>query len=625
MTETVVTLPIVRLRATPVANTADEATRTVTLRWYTGAVVQRFSMWDGPSELSFDMTPKAADLSRLNAGAPLLDSHRTEGIEHVLGVVEKAWLANGQGLATVRFSERADVEPIWRDVQAGILRNVSMGAAIHELRDITAKGAKTKRLVATKWQPVELSLVAVGADGAARTLSDEPTRECRVITGDTDMNTEHTAGEVSAEVLAERARVAEIHRSVTAAKLDVTLAHELIENGSTIELAHAEVIRKLADRDEMSPPFGTVTLGHDFERGPAKFEAMAAGMAVQMAPNLVKPQSVSDSRFMHADLGDIAREVLRASGHRVTTQQRAGLIGLALSTSDFPNLLANAGNKVLREAYLLAEPTFKKIAAARTFKDFKPAPMLKVGDFPVPLQVGEGGEIKQGYFSESKETFSLLTYGRRMAFTRQSIINDDLSAFGQVMEDAGSRVADFQSALFFTMLTSNAGVGPTLGDGGALFNATAVTTAGGHANYISSGTAIDVTNLGIARAMIQKQVSLDGLKLNIQPRFLLTSPDKRTIAEQYVATLAPATASSANPFSGRLEVLSDANLSGNAWYLIGDPSRTPALIYGSLEGEVGPRIETRQGFEIEGVEMKVAFDYVAGAVDFRSILRNAGA
>ena len=48
-----------------------------------------------------------------------------------IGVVEKAWLSDGKGYATVRFSEREDVTPIWKDIQSGIIQNVSMGASIY--------------------------------------------------------------------------------------------------------------------------------------------------------------------------------------------------------------------------------------------------------------------------------------------------------------------------------------------------------------------------------------------------------------------------------------------------------------------------------------------------------------
>ena len=96
--------------------------------------------------------------------------------------------------------------------------------------------------------------------------------------------------------------------------------------------------------------------------------------------------------------------------------------------------------------------------------------------------------------------------------------------------------------------------------------------AGGARQPRGGRGAIDVTSLGAGRAAMQKQTSLDGLKLNLLPRLPARSPDKRTIAEQYTTQITPAQPSSVNPFPGRLEVVSDANLSSaNPWYLFADP------------------------------------------------------
>ena len=72
-------------------------------------------------ELSLDGS--AVRLDRLNSGAPFLNSHDAWSLDSVLGVVVdgSARIANGQGTATIRFSERADVEPIFRDIAGGII------------------------------------------------------------------------------------------------------------------------------------------------------------------------------------------------------------------------------------------------------------------------------------------------------------------------------------------------------------------------------------------------------------------------------------------------------------------------------------------------------------------------
>lgn len=148
-------------------STVDKEARTAELVWTTGAAVKRYNWQDGEyfEELSLDGA--AVRLGRLNGGAPLLNTHDSYDLSAVIGVVEKAWMAKGEGRATVRFSRREDVEPFWQDVQDGIIRNVSVGYMVHKFQDVTPSDEKVKRLLAVDWEPFEVSLVPIGADAKA--------------------------------------------------------------------------------------------------------------------------------------------------------------------------------------------------------------------------------------------------------------------------------------------------------------------------------------------------------------------------------------------------------------------------------------------------------------------------
>ena len=87
-----------------------------------GLAVRRRDPWSGKAyEEVLSLDPAHVDLTRLNGGAPLLNTHGAFDLEDVIGVVERAWIAREGGTyvgrATVRFSDRADVEPIWQDVR----------------------------------------------------------------------------------------------------------------------------------------------------------------------------------------------------------------------------------------------------------------------------------------------------------------------------------------------------------------------------------------------------------------------------------------------------------------------------------------------------------------------------
>lgn len=289
------------------------------------------------------------------------------------------------------------------------------------------------------------------------------------------------------------------------------------------------------------------------------------------------------------------------------------------STSDFPLLMADAANKILLDAYTTAAPTYKAFSSERTFRDFKPTKFLRLGDFPDLLEVGESGEIQHGTMSESKETVTLATYARMLSLSRQLMINDDLSAFGDSARRAGQRVAQFENSLVFTLLLQSSGVGPTLADGKALFHTD-------HGNLAGGGSALNViSNLSAGRAAIRKQTGLDGMKLNLTPRVLLVGPDNETAADQITRKTTAERSTAVNPFGGALDVITDANISDYAWYLFAAPGEAPVFVHGSLPGQSAPEIVVRQGFDFLGMEMRVVRDFACGAIDYRGAYRNAGA
>ena len=59
--------------------------------------------------------------------------------------------------------------------------------------------------------------------------------------------------------------------------------------------------------------------------------------------------------------------------------------------------------------------------------------------------------------------------------------------------------------------------------------------------------------------------------------------------------------------------------------LVGDPALIDTLEYCYLEGQQGVYIETRQGFEVDGVEIKARMDFGAAAIDYRGLQKSAGA
>jgi hypothetical protein len=153
-------------QATLTPATFNAERRSVQVIWSTGAPVQRYD-FEGPFTERLDMSPEAVDLSELR-GAPLLNSHDRFDIRQILGVVEDPSVDGSRGIATVRFSDRPDVQSVMRDVAGGIISRLSVGYSVQEWQTSKdAKGNRTK--TATRWTPAEISFTAIGADPGART------------------------------------------------------------------------------------------------------------------------------------------------------------------------------------------------------------------------------------------------------------------------------------------------------------------------------------------------------------------------------------------------------------------------------------------------------------------------
>jgi len=174
-------LPALRRMAELAPGSVDSDARTVEVVWSTGARVRRVPFFGDAYDEELSLDPAHVRLERLNAGAPFLRVHELTELDAVIGSVlpESARIENGRGVATVRLSEREDVEAIWRDIQAGHIRAVSIGYQVHRY-DVTKPDGGRELWRAVDWTPFEISAVPVGADPAAGFRSTEPLHACVV-------------------------------------------------------------------------------------------------------------------------------------------------------------------------------------------------------------------------------------------------------------------------------------------------------------------------------------------------------------------------------------------------------------------------------------------------------------
>jgi hypothetical protein len=632
--------------------------RTVDVVWSTGARNLTYDFQRGMMILEeLSLSPGQVRLDRLNRGAPVLDSHNRWSLDCVKAVVERGWLEDGKGKATIRFSQRADVEPIWQDVVAGIIRSVSIGYRVYKYEDVTpadgsTNGVPVKRAI--DWEVYEVSLVAVPVDIGAGVRADHVEKnECELVGDDletrdmkpnavlqdTQKNPQPAAIEDSNPIAKtaaivdphgatramtmERERVSEILKLSQRAKLPATFQQRMIDEGLSLDQVRAQVIDTIADRE---PEQQARHLEVTREEGSGTMQAMKLALLNRYSPDRYKIAEGDQAReFRGMSLLELGKEALTLHGVKYRGMSKSEIAGLCLraianSTSDFPSILANVAHKVLRDQYQEQPQTFRPFCRVMPLPDFKPMNLTQLGASTVLKKVTEAGEFQYGQVSDAKEAMSLLTYGEILAITRQTIINDDLQAFTRLPALMAAAAARLEADIVYGILTANA----AMGDGVALFHAT-------HANVgtkaLNTSTPNNVAGLDALYQLIRLAKGLAGEYLNLTPRTVVVPPQLATIARQLLQqTTNPVTDATTNPFKGDLVPIVEARLSVNPayWYMFANPGEIDLISIGYLDGEMGPSIETRIGFEIDGVEMKIREDFTAKAVDWRGMARSDG-
>jgi len=165
-------LPPLQRTALVRADSFDEEANTIEVVFTTGATVRRVSWREGEFDEELIVTPEAVRMDRLNAGAPFLDTHDGYSLGGVIGSVVPgtARVADGQGLATIRLSRRAETEGVVGDIRDGIINNVSVGYRTHRV-EIEERDGSVPLHRAIDWEPYEISAVPIPADPGAQIRS----------------------------------------------------------------------------------------------------------------------------------------------------------------------------------------------------------------------------------------------------------------------------------------------------------------------------------------------------------------------------------------------------------------------------------------------------------------------
>lgn len=617
-------------RETTIDN-VDTDSRTVELSFSSETPYGR---WFGDEILCHD--EECINLERFNNGLGTALFNHDRGA--VVGHVEKAWIEDNRGKALVRFDEDEQSDTIFQKVQSGTLQGVSVGYSIKRYEVLDDKDSISSNgrfkgpdtYVVTDWEPLEISIVSVPADptvGVGRsaeeihtsidTQEDEKSMDEKEILKTEDVKSTEpvetgiTQADLAKAMEQERKRTSEI--TALFRDFDVEGADEAIVMGVSVDEARAMVMDQLRARNKGV----TVTMG---EAESDKFRA-AAQDAVLMAAGLpvTEPAPGANELRGHSMI-ELARESLQREcatkanfGDNMETARAA-----INSTSTFPAIMSNLANKSVMVGFNEAETTFQIWAGKGSNRDFKEAARVALSEAGNLELVPEGGQFQQDVFGEASARTKVATYGKIFSLTRQAIINDDLGLFSKIATKYGSAAKRLVNKMVYAQLTGTV----KMQDGVALFDDK-------HGNVAGIGEALSLKAIAKAITAMRRQKGIQGTaNLNITPKYLVVPPELEVTAYQIVNSTAAVDGVNSgvvNPYKGRFVVVADAELTDpGAWYLVADASQHDTIEVTYLNGVETPRLETRQGFDVDGIEYKVAFDCGVSALDFRGLYKNAG-
>lgn len=693
-------------RAAFVPASFDATARTVDIIWTTGAEGERFE-WDGEVYLeSLRVDESSVRLGRLNAGAPVLDTHCSNDLDSQIGVVQRAWIENGVGHATVQLTSREERAGVVADIQAGIIRNISVGYVVHHYERVLGAEGEPDRLIATDWEPLEISFVPVPFDAGAQTRggvkprtftanitdrtkgkpkmprsikqirtalaearanlvkSREIEDEAKIAeaqqaledvsaeldealdtldegaggaTGGEDGDGQPNAppvartGEEGSEeaeraIQAERTRISQITELARQFGFTPDQVQPMIARGLTVSQAQTSILITLAQRQQsINGSSGDNTVDTNRQKARANIEAAILHRA---APGKHKLPNEAREYRGHTMI-DLAREAIQMAGGNTRGMDRSEIARVALnvagtsqqraagmhSTSDFPMILGNTINRALRAAYDELEQTWRPLGRQNNFQDFRARTSVALGEASRLEKVREGGEYKYGTLPEDGNTLRAEKWGKIIAYTWEMMVNDDLGAFDRIPDALARSARQTESDVVWDLFLTDR----KYSDGVNVF-------AAGHGNLAGTAGPLNITTLQAGRQAMRTQKGIDK-KTFVQttPRFLVVGPLNELAAYQYTsAAYVPVNNAGINPvYNTQLVVIVEPRITDYSWYLIGDGVDT--FEWGYLDGEGGMITDTREGFEVDGVEVKARLVFGAGWVDYRGVFKNAGA
>jgi len=591
---------------------------------------------------------KAINFERAKDGLPFLWRHNQDTI---LGRLNNIRLDGKKLRGDPVWSNNDLAQEKLQDVNDDILRDISLGYTVQRWDE------DDDNLTAREWTPHEGSLTTVGADhtvGIGRNF-DETRQEITTMSDENETENKGAGGEVidftnarelamqqgrAEGVLLERERMDGIRALFIPEKFTgpgfIQLRETALSSNWTVEKTRSEMLSLIGEGTAPVTAPGQQDKRPSFEMGQDAYDKFREGaeLALKVRGGLETDEKLviqaREGGLIGLTMMELSREYLHMINVNTRSMSRRELAGavfqrslISHGTSDFTNILANVANKAALVGWTEAPETWNIWARTGNLSDFKTADRSGLGEFGDLDLIYENGEYKFATMNDRKEQLKLATYGKKISFSRESLINDDLGEFTTIPRKMGRAANRKVGDVAYAVLTGN----PALNqDSTTLFHAD-------HANVGTGGVPSVTTYNEMFKLMkLQKDNDAAAHGLNIVPRYVIGPVAvEATLDELNVNQYDPAATAGTlkkNPYSGRLTPVTDPRLdaaSATAWYGLADQNMNDTIEVAFLDGVQAPYLEQVQGGDQDGVVYKVRIDAVAGPLGYQGAFYNAGA
>lgn len=311
-----------------------------------------------------------------------------------------------------------------------------------------------------------------------------------------------------------------------------------------------------------------------------------------------------------------------------------------VNSATMANMVANVLNKRVAAEFQNYNLWWQPIVVEEDFQSLQQIKWTILGGVGELPTVAEGAAYTELAWDDSAETGTFVKKGGYLGLTLEAIDKDETGRLRGAPRALAQAAWLTLSKAISGIFTSASGVGPTLADAVALFDAS------GHGNL--GTTALSLASWNAARTAMRKQTEINsGERLGalVTPKFLLVPPDLEMTALQVLATesdysyavsntnTAPTNPHAAgNTHDERLRIarqrviVVDLWTDANDWAAAADPRLYPTLGVGYRYGrspEIFSVASPTAGlmFSNDTMPVKVRFFFAVAPIDYRGLYK----